>query len=63
MNAEKVVVTLDGFEQRLMVRGLADFRNNLMRSDKPTEDVDELIMKVVDAPLQRRKIRDCGEAR
>ena len=29
---EKVVVTLDGFEQRLMVTGLADFRNDLIRA-------------------------------
>ena len=46
MSGEKVVVTLDDFEQRLMVSGLADFRNDLIRDDKPTEDVDELILKV-----------------
>ena len=40
MSGEKVVVTLDDFEQRLMVSGLADFRNDLIRDDKPTEDVD-----------------------
>ena len=28
---EKVVVTLDNFEQRLMVTGLADFRNDLQK--------------------------------
>lgn len=31
MAEEKVVVTLDNFEQRLMVSGLADFRNDLIR--------------------------------
>ena len=35
---EKVVVTLDDFEQRLLVSGLADFRNDLIRDEKPTED-------------------------
>ena len=30
MAEEKVVVTLDNFEQRLMVSGLADFRNDLL---------------------------------
>ena len=37
MSGEKVVVTLDDFEQRLMVSGLADFRNGLIRDDKPTK--------------------------
>ena len=40
MAEEKVVVTLDNFEQRLMVSGLADFRNDLIRYEKRTEDVD-----------------------
>ena len=53
MAEEKVVVTLDNFEQRLMVSGLADFRNDLIREEKPTEDVDELILKVIDAPTEK----------
>ena len=57
MSGEKVVVTLDDFEQRLMVSGLADFRNDLIREDKPTEDVDDLILKVIDAPTKREKRR------
>ena len=63
MSGEKVVVTLDDFEQRLMVSGLADFRNDLIRDDKPTEDVDELILKVIDAPTQKEKRRASREAR
>lgn len=60
---EKVVVTLDNFEQRLMVSGLADFRNDLLRDDKPTEDVDDLILKVIDAPTQKEKKKADREAR
>ncbi len=53
MAEEKVVVTLDNFEQRQMVSGLADFRNDLIRDEKPTENVDELILKVIDAPPEK----------
>ena len=53
MAEEKLVVTLDNFEQRLMVSGLADFRNDLIRDEKPTENVDELILKVIDAPPEK----------
>lgn len=59
---EKVVVTLDGFEQRLLVSGLNDFRSDLLREDKPTEDVDDLILKVIDAPKEKRR-RSLREAR
>ena len=55
MAEEKVVVTLDNFEQRLMVSGLADFRNDLIRDEKPTEDVDEQILKVIDAPTEKAR--------
>jgi len=63
MGSEKVVVTLDDFEQRLMVSGLADFRNDLIREDKPTEDVDDLILKVIDAPTQKERRKADREAR
>ena len=60
---EKVVVTLDDFEQRLLVSGLADFRNDLIRDEKTTEDVDDLILKVIDAPTQKEERKADREAR
>ncbi len=63
MRDEKRVVTLNGFEQRLMVAGLTDFRNNAIRDGKPTEDLDGLILKVIDAPTKRQKRRADREAR
>ena len=38
MAEEKKVITLDDFEQRLMVSGLMDFRNDLLKEEKPTEE-------------------------
>ena len=35
MRDEKRVVTRNGFEQRLMVAGLTDFRNDALRDGKP----------------------------
>ena len=51
----KVVMTLDSFEQRLMVSALTDFRNELLREEKPTEDVDSLLLKVIDAPPRKER--------
>ncbi len=63
MSDERVIVTLDDFEQRLMVTGLADFRNALIREDKPTEDVDTLLLKVIDAQPKKAKRKIDSEAR
>ena len=57
MAEEKKVVTLDDFELRLMVSGLMDFRNDLLRDEKPTEDINDLILKVIDAPTKKEKRR------
>lgn len=59
--SEKVVVTLDSFEQRLMVNGLVGFKNTLQKQDKPLEDVEDLIMKVIDAPPAKEKRREREE--
>ena len=63
MAEEKKVLTLDEFEQRLMVSGLMDFRNDLLKDDKPTEDINDLILKVIDAPTQKEKRRAEREER
>ena len=63
MAEEKKVLTLDEFEQRLMVSGLMDFRNDLLKDDKPTEDINDLIQKVIDAPTKKEKRRAEREER
>ena len=63
MAEEKKVLTLDEFEQRLMVSGLMDFRNDLLKDDKPTEDISDLILKVIDAPTKKEKRRAEREER
>lgn len=55
MAEEKKIITLDDFEQRLMVSGLMDFRNDLIKEEKPTEDINDLILKVIDAPTKKEK--------
>ena len=63
MAEEQKVLTLDEFEQRLMVSGLMDFRNDLLKDDKPTEDINDLILKVIDAPTKKEKRRAEREER
>ena len=32
-----------------------DFRNDLIKEEKPTEDINDLILKVIDAPTKKEK--------
>lgn len=63
MAEEKRVVELTNFEYRLMVGGLANFRNDLIQEKKPTEDVNALLLKVIDAPKKKRFGRGGDDAR
>lgn len=57
----KRMIVVDDFEHRIMVEALADRRNDYITEKKPTEDVSNLILKVIDAPAKRRKILDREE--
>ena len=55
MSEDKKVVTLSDFEQRILVKGMSEYRNDLIQEGKPTEDVDDVILKVIDAPSKKAK--------
>jgi hypothetical protein len=60
MKAEKRVVTLDEFQQNLLINGMNEYRNDLLEDQKPTEDVDDLLLKLIHAPTRKEKRRDTG---
>ena len=47
---------LDDFEHRLLVGGLMTARNEYIHEGKPTEDVNELILKIIDAPTKKLRV-------
>ena len=59
MFEQKRVLTMDSDEQQLMVRSLNDLRNAQLQKAGPTEDVEDLLLKVIDAPTkkERRRLR------
>lgn len=61
-DSEKLL-KLNSAEQQLMVRSLYDLRNAQLRRHGPTEDVDELILRVIDAPDRKARRRADREAR
>ena len=55
---ETRVVRLNNYEHRVMVAVLNTFRNEMIQQEKSTEDVDDLLLKVIDAPLSKGRKKD-----
>lgn len=53
MKRDKRYLYLDDFEHRLAIVGMNHFRNHLLQTGKPTEDVDALLLKLAKAKRKR----------
>lgn len=63
MKEEERVLTLDDYEYGVVVNALNELRNDLIEEQRPTDAVDELLLKAIDAPTKKQKRRSCNEAR
>lgn len=48
MKSKKIRIKLDRFECNLLINGMIEFRNMLMVEGLPTEEIDELLLKLID---------------
>ena len=53
MFKKKQYLYLDESEYNVLVRSLVELKNRLIRAERFTDCVDELIMKVLSAPVKR----------
>ena len=53
MTGKKRRITLTDFEYRLLINALVDYRNKLLELSKPTGNVNELLVKVIDTPKHK----------
>jgi hypothetical protein len=59
MGAEAtVVVELDRYERGAVLAALSDERNQLIAEGRPTDTVNDAIIKVAHAPAKKRRGRD-----
>lgn len=63
MKEEKRLLTLDQYEHGVMVNALNELRNDLIEEQRPTDAVDDLILKTIDAPTKKQKRRSHDETR
>ena len=47
MKEKTVKMKFTDFECNLLINGIFEWRNMLLEQGKPTEDVDELILKII----------------
>lgn len=50
---EKRVLTLDKYEHGIVINALNEMRNDLIGEDRPTDIVDEILLKTIDAPVKK----------
>ena len=50
---EKRVVELDKYEHGVVINALNEMRNDLIGEERPTDIVDEVLLKAIDAPTKK----------
>lgn len=59
---EKRILTLDRYEHGVVINALNEMRNDLIEEERPTDIVDEVLLKAIDAPTKKARFKD-NEAR
>ena len=63
MTEAKRIMTMDDFEHRLLVGCINKARTEYMEEGKPTEDINELLIKAIEAPTKKEKRKADREGR
>ncbi|MEK0314562.1 hypothetical protein [Cohnella sp. 56] len=63
MKEEERVLIMDHYEHGIVINALNALRNVLIGQQRPTDPVDELLLKAIDAPYQKIKRRGHYAAR
>ena len=55
---EKHILALDKYEHGVVINALNEMRNDLLEEQRPTDIVDEVLLKTIDAPVKKVRVRD-----
>lgn len=50
---EKRVLMLDKYEHGVVINALNEMRNDLLEEQRPTDAVDDVLLKTIDAPVKK----------
>jgi hypothetical protein len=57
MKEKRRVITLDDGDHSMVITALNDLRNRKLEERKPTDAVDDVLLKTIDAPSRRVRVR------
>ena len=55
MDTKKYEIEVDDFEHRFIIQALSEKRNELIAEGKSIEDINELLLRVIDAKPVKKK--------
>ena len=58
MREEIRILKLDKYQEGAVYTALNDLRNKQLLEGKSTDTVDEILLKIIDAPTRKAKVRD-----
>ena len=61
MSKDICLIEVDDFDHRLLVNSIMEFRNKVIQEGVSTEDVDDLLLRIIDAPVKKPKRRNHEE--
>ena len=53
---EKRILTISNYEYNLLLNALNEYRNKLLGEGKSTNNINEVLLKLIDAPLRKKSI-------
>lgn len=56
MREQKYHLYMDSDERRILLESLVELKNQLIRQGRYTDCVDEIIIRLVDAPIKKIKV-------
>lgn len=55
MRDGKRILELDWYEHSLLIHSLNEQRNQMIKEQEPTDAVDAILLKIIDAPIARER--------
>ena len=55
MDPKKYEIEVDDFQHRFIIQALSEKRNELIAEGKSTEDINDLLLKVIDTKQKKKK--------
>ena len=58
MKEEQTILALDMYEEGAIITALNDLRNKKLIEQKPTDFLDDLMLKILNAPQKKVKVKN-----